>query len=325
MPSPLQKRVLLGLESGAKLHEVLREPHMPSLKMVDEWRECPDVDALFAAAAAAGAAVREKAQALRPRAPARRRCDFSFVGQPITEAGSPDDERRQSLSRQLTAIIGDDHRTPAGRPAVGTTDGSPPTPTFAQTMPARKKVTAEETATRQQQCLALLATGIRTPDILAQITGFSQTKLCAWRKDPEFAAQWDAAAERGRLVRRKAPAGFPVKPRPSGRGPVLTDETRAVDNATMSPITYSDPVIDPLAAAIARAVDNAPVLPSGAEFMGQDPDKKFVVVLGWQLMNQAEAHAHAVAESNRFGVPCYVARVTAVAAPVHRARLYNID
>ena len=68
MASPHQKRVLLGLQAGLTLREVLREPHMPNERMLAEWRTDSRFDTEFTNASIQGAAYRAKQIANRPMA-----------------------------------------------------------------------------------------------------------------------------------------------------------------------------------------------------------------------------------------------------------------
>ena len=206
MASTQQTRVIIGIESGAKLHELLREPQMPSMKMVDEWRENPVFEQQYAAAAATGAATREaeKQKMEKRRNKTAARTDFTFVGVPTTVAGTPDDERRQQLSRRLTAIIADNYTTPPGCPVAAAPEPKPLILTPA-VMPKPARLTPEGEAALKQTVLARLRIGDTFPVIERQTPGFYTNKAIAWRKDPAFAAEWNAAVAAGRHRRGLGP------------------------------------------------------------------------------------------------------------------------
>lgn len=68
--SKQKARILLGLELGTKLHELMREPDMPSKRMLEEWRDNdPEFEAAYLAAEAAGR-VKRGEPAPAPRQPA---------------------------------------------------------------------------------------------------------------------------------------------------------------------------------------------------------------------------------------------------------------
>ena len=205
MPTPLQKRVLLGLKSGLKLHELLRETNMPSKAMVEEWRDNPEFDAEYQQALTDGNTKRNppSKEPAKRRASANR-CPFTFRGQPTTVAGTADDERRMALSGWLTRIIGDGdtYSTPAGKPAE--IDLSIPDPLLM----SAKSIDSEV----KEAALTMLRAGIRSADVLKKVHGLSSLKIAQWRKDAAFASQWDQAKADGRGKSHRAKAAPIPKP-----------------------------------------------------------------------------------------------------------------
>lgn len=130
------------------------------------------------------------------------RCDFTRRGHPTTAPGTPADEKRIRLSQWLTRLIGDGdaYATPGadGYTAEHLADAEG---RYAHLREAPARPEAEV----QLEALGLLRAGVKTADLMADLD-IPQTKMAAWRQNPRFLLEWEAAkAEgQGRKVRSSA-------------------------------------------------------------------------------------------------------------------------
>lgn len=166
-----QRRVLLGLQAGLKLHEVLREPHMPSAKMVDEWRTVPEFDYAFVTASTEGAAYRAKQLANRPAvksAALATELAVELMPEPVTVmvASSP-------------VVIAE-----AAKLIVTITNGN-----------------SHDDALKQE-LMRRLRTGEPSKLITKSTSGFYADKLSEWRKNADFVVEWNKAKAVGRDTRK---------------------------------------------------------------------------------------------------------------------------
>lgn len=223
MASSTQKRILLGLESGRKIVDLMREPGMPSKAMLDEWLDNPEYRAEYDAAVTKGRPVREAQQAGRAiaddvvRRPAvlrevpadaylrperAQRAITSPVDEPV-EASLP---QHKMYDVQVHA---DGTATTGGVDTEPTTFGSMPTvPIPAEpgeaSLPQKKSAGTRPSMTiraAQEYVLKQLASGVPQADLFRDVRGFNGTKLASWRKDADFKKRHEAAKLAGQQFR----------------------------------------------------------------------------------------------------------------------------
>jgi len=178
MASRNQKQVLLGLESGRKLDDLLREPGMPSKKMLDEWRDDPTFEEAYQAALTKGGHPAPKHVMPPP---------FFKQTKAITDLSGNGEVPTQFIVQETPPV--------AAQPA--------PTPALASSK--RGEFSADK-ATHQAHIIALRKEGMKMPELLKQ-PGVNSRKLEQYRQEPEFRRLWD---ESGRIRVPKPAPGQPV-------------------------------------------------------------------------------------------------------------------
>jgi len=342
MASSAQKRVLLGLESGRKLHELLSEPGMPSKALLQEWLDNPEFDREYSDATDKGRALR-LARGGKPEAeeqPADPR-PAALRGQLSPTAV----EKGRALSQKLTELIGDGAtyaQAPADAPAAPV-----PQPAVAPSPgPAGRMTTAE----KQAQVLKQLASGVLSTEV--KVRGYSEVVLAQWRKDTNFLLHYDQAKKKGFQVRKAAtkpaPAATQLVAEPTGWEGFIEECNRCVQAGE---IALSDMVGLTLCDSpkLARAQldmlkqkgrnpgeeSPSPVAPEAEPAPNQSepvpvpakakPERLYATVLGipeasqkWMTYEEALRDAEYRAKTqNR---PCYVARVVTETMPAVTVR-----
>ena len=303
MASVTQKRVLLGLQAGLKLREVLQEPHMPSLRMLDEWLTNPEYHAAYLAALATGQHYRDKQMAHRPVAPALKLA---------TEMDKPE------LNIVLPPTVDITYMSPAPVcPVPAAADIAKFEPLIDEAFYAATLPLAIDDDTLKQLLMQRLRDGEFSSKMIDNTPGFYADKLQAWRKEPDFVAEWNAAKAVGRnqrrvngLLREPLPPVAPVSP-----------------FLVVEPVVSSHIVIPPPPP---LPIYEAPCEPAPDPALEYLPEggPRFVVLKAEELynylMSEDEARAIAAEDTARTGQPHYVSRLIAVAAPLLSAVLHPI-
>ena len=307
MSSLSQKRVLLGLQAGLKLREVLQEPHMPSMRMLDEWLGNPEFNAAYLAAMDTGQNYRAKQMANRPVAPAPKLATEMDKPEPELKVVLPPTVDITYMNPSQISLVPTASEIARLEPIVDDAF-------YAATLPL-----AIDDDTLKHHLMQRLRDGEFSSKMVDNTPGFYADKLTKWLREPDFVVEWNKAKAVGRDKRwtgKRVDDALAAEPTV-----VLLPPTPLVSEL---PIPAPEPIAEPTL----QPGSPQPVPNPALEFLPEGMVRRFVVLKAEEsydcLMSLDDAQRFAQADCAQHGTPFYIAQIVAVAAPLTTAVLHPI-
>lgn len=292
MASPHQKRVLLGLQAGLTLREVLREPHMPNERMLAEWRTDSRFDTEFTNASIQGAAYRAKQIANRPMA----------MGAAIAS-----DLNRPTVDEDFR-IQAELEKTP-----IEKFINHPMSSEIETATPI-----ADDSALKEA-IMQRLRNGEYSHSVMASTEGFYANKLSNWRKDANFVDEWNKAKAVGRIKRDSdvvAEHLTEANPAPIHHDMTVQIPGQPVPKSTTVTATFSEPEAEPSPNPL-------------HDYLPEGLVRRYVILKAQDcfefLMSEQQAIESATQHSAADNMPYYIAMVGHIALPTITSTVHALD